>query len=1296
MTLTTIHLLGLVVHAPPPLLPPPPLCLSPCRLLLHRSNFVRRGEANGKRCMIYLVSSKDLDGLGNFLQLLFYQRPHGKHNVWTQHHQSMVTAFLRGQTAIKMGHIIELIYNHCQSQPPTDSPQRNLAFSHKIAHTDIAFARPSLSSWALVLMGKEACRSVGSLTKNDPTDPTDTTQMQASTNGHAQNVAVANWDKLTENLNILKTVEQRSMIQVGALSSFVLSRNQYVNGYLALPLAVWQFACKSHVDKKRIFSRFGFMVHDTTAHACLDSSTDTSLAKLRASVAEGISVGEMRWQYVLDNQDILKVGTAATAILLEDAPQRIQSPGQSRLGANFGYIHPELAHLRKEVAAAFNSDRMTKHRLHRGRKTVVQLLGTNAERETETQSMMRAMLDFESQMGLDEKAMEGQITTPCSNSASIAAIWQIKKPFAIKFPQAPRSGIHTCNLNGSVCSIEECNRRQAKRPTDLKKVDFFPTSRSTTLFFEARVLDCWCVFFGTNDIITYFHTRTFDLPDLETLWENAQTLGRCYASQEAYHQVLSGDLADSADERMKILRGTPWTTPVNVNVRPEQGEEIHANLTDMLDGVAPEMFVEPGEELEENLSDTEGAETRNKKKKNKKAVHTEVPGFSGDRSVANEILFLQDMGWWVIAAHAVPDGEIGCVWEIMKIWIFCFSGSSNRNYVNYLLETYCLHWYESSKDFSDAMLNNWLVNSSGKKWTKCDFSQEGFNKWLEEMVEHKGDRDELERLIQYVIDNPDMFPEDEEETDEDSNNGDDEDENVNEIEGDIGIHDLEYSDNEDLDGPEGDHGLLIRGAAEILCAAYGGGSLLQASFHGAGGPVHPSHTHGWSSSSLTTPARSQTTTPSLDTGSLAGVDDMSSMSSPLGGRFSDFSGSGFSLQNGAFGSPATSDKALHRVDSLSQQVVVLENTVQKLVSAVSTLTDAVRNPANPNEAFWMREGYTGYFRQPRIAAKSADLARLKTAHPGIKLWLRSDYKKPTSAQRQRVKKAAGATNRINNVNTTGRYIEDWDGEVIGGKELGYIREEARNLFEDVLAVGKATRRYKSIGHQIRCAMVYVLELKFPYLTLCADHWKAALAISDIYCHWAKHIKSGLVGEDGRPDADPIDDPTLLSMSSESPPPPPPPPVDNLMPPLVLPPPAPPVDNSPPPEPETQEDSEPPDLFASVVVAPPPRTLLPPRAPLPPPSPVTTSSTTKSKTAGPKKAEPHATNLYLVVYAIDVGGSTAEFSEQWKALEQEKPPSALFQAYDKYSKELKKASSSRLSVEDIRKHINTIMGPSAAV
>ncbi|KAJ7251675.1 hypothetical protein C8J57DRAFT_1238503 [Mycena rebaudengoi] len=241
----------------------------------------------------------------------------------------------------------------------------------------------------------------------------------------------------------------------------------------------------------------------------------------------------------------------------------------------------------------------------------------------------------------------------------------------------------------------------------------------------------------TDDIITHFSTCP-STSNLDTLWANARTLVRRYASQEAYHQALSRDFSDSASEEMKVPRGASWTAPIDPNAHREPATENVPEFDETADGVAQlETFVEPDEEApEEHISDSD--EMGRKKKSTKHAGHTEAPDFSGDCTLANECLFLQDMGWWVIAAHAVPDGEIGRLWEIMKIWIFCFSGSTNRNYANYLLETYCLHRYESSKDFSNAMFNNWLVNLSGKKYTECDFSQEGFNKWLEELVDHKG------------------------------------------------------------------------------------------------------------------------------------------------------------------------------------------------------------------------------------------------------------------------------------------------------------------------------------------------------------------------------------------------------------------------------------------------------------------------------------------------------------------------------------------------------------------------------
>ncbi|KAJ6475187.1 hypothetical protein DFH09DRAFT_1109298 [Mycena vulgaris] len=253
---------------------------------------------------IFGLIRKDLDGVGNFLELLFYHWPHGTMDPRTRRHETMVTGFLGGKSNV-----------HRQSQPPTNTLERDLAFTGKVPHTDLYYARPSLSSWAFILVGREARRQVGNLTKNDPTDPADATQIRASTNGRAavKKDAVATWYKLTENLSIpwvankYKTrasavlyltevigaptsrfdfsnlirapLKESNEIQVGTISSFVLARNRYANGYLALPLAVWQFTCKSHVDEKRIFTRFGLTVHDTTARACLDSLPETSLSQ---------------------------------------------------------------------------------------------------------------------------------------------------------------------------------------------------------------------------------------------------------------------------------------------------------------------------------------------------------------------------------------------------------------------------------------------------------------------------------------------------------------------------------------------------------------------------------------------------------------------------------------------------------------------------------------------------------------------------------------------------------------------------------------------------------------------------------------------------------------------------------------------------------------------------------------------------------------------------------------------------------------------------------------------------------
>jgi hypothetical protein len=67
-------------------------------------------------------------------------------------------------------------------------------------------------------------------------------------------------------------------VVVGAISSFVLARNRYASGYLAMPLGALHFACQSHIDLKRSLSRFGSIVGDTMSDLTLRPLANATVA----------------------------------------------------------------------------------------------------------------------------------------------------------------------------------------------------------------------------------------------------------------------------------------------------------------------------------------------------------------------------------------------------------------------------------------------------------------------------------------------------------------------------------------------------------------------------------------------------------------------------------------------------------------------------------------------------------------------------------------------------------------------------------------------------------------------------------------------------------------------------------------------------------------------------------------------------------------------------------------------------------------------------------------------------------
>ncbi|KAE9394541.1 hypothetical protein BT96DRAFT_886521 [Gymnopus androsaceus JB14] len=273
---------------------------------------------------------------------------------------------------VKPVEIVEQMYCHRYSYPSYRSSQfheRDLAFSLDTVPASIHYAWCSISSWATQLVGNRARRSLGQLI-HDPKDLAPDTahisaRLVASTNERTRAKGVKTVTKedmmsfrIADRACLFKTrsplvwyltecmaapqkkgvlVERKchnpSIIQVTAISSFILSRNQYANSYMAMHMGIWHIACGSHVDVRHAASHLAMSVHETTARQALATMADTSLENLRTEVGQGQKRYQVLYRFVLDNiQEFLRVweggtglenclicGTACTTIGLEMA-----------------------------------------------------------------------------------------------------------------------------------------------------------------------------------------------------------------------------------------------------------------------------------------------------------------------------------------------------------------------------------------------------------------------------------------------------------------------------------------------------------------------------------------------------------------------------------------------------------------------------------------------------------------------------------------------------------------------------------------------------------------------------------------------------------------------------------------------------------------------------------------------------------------------------------------------------------------------------------------------------------------
>ncbi|KAF9010904.1 hypothetical protein BDZ89DRAFT_1226378 [Hymenopellis radicata] len=784
--------------------------------------------------------------LGGFLRILFtdFRRRDGPAaDKCSLPHRSLVAYFLRGKNKTKAVEIVQLMYAHRLSRPNYRSKQRDevKAMFTERDPTSMQYARPAISCWALQIVGDYAHSAINTLTFDEEEDWEDVentcqdvrlhARLASTSNPNAQRSdlrAKVDWARIIDPFSIQRiasTFERRaegvwylcrrmaapedanrvsivrkrrpySTILVTAISAFVMSRNKFANGYLAVPLGIWLWACRAHVDIKRALSRMGLSISDTTVRDALVSMSAAGQAKLQASVKDHASRGELGWRVIYDNvqgyaltrefghgkQSTLIQGTMATAVRLYNCPpdafklqpylDNLIDNKRSSLTANELLDHlnlpqvykilalhwaralvefiPSLQYLQPALLKLFRSAPYAINRLPFDTKCEIQPLSSNAEREITLQGAKACVYDFDKQMGWEEDWASFLISWYGGDGASYASLQRLKKLLAATAPGRYESLIHllvtpelwhmgstmvgtlATNHYGPASSSDPSSLSRAstaasqKRPTDLSKPVYYPTVAAMKLIWKAQVLDCWRLMYcPDNTLLEHFATLASQdkLPTLDSLIVDAGILQQRYGTLNAYEHALSEADWEHSKPSQQIPKGSPWTrsrpsVPVKVSADATAEDGSDEDDPEAAPGAVDEHEADAsvhGEEEEHVLEEGKGEKIKE---------HIEESGFDGDRCVANACLYKFEMGLWI---------------EFFT-WILIFGGSTNTNYMLYLLEMFCLLTYDAPEPLRIAIFMNWLANFAAQlgHHIPLDLMQEHHNHVVEQLVEQTG------------------------------------------------------------------------------------------------------------------------------------------------------------------------------------------------------------------------------------------------------------------------------------------------------------------------------------------------------------------------------------------------------------------------------------------------------------------------------------------------------------------------------------------------------------------------------
>ncbi|KAJ7147592.1 hypothetical protein C8R43DRAFT_889597 [Mycena crocata] len=700
----------------------------------------RKSRSDADKIQAILASIQEQDWtLGEFLHKIF--QPQGRDGNRSQKHAQMVSAFLGGQGRYKPSDLLTFWMTSPDGILHVHSPHLADMYLTKTSYTEIGPVRAALTSFALQTVGDFLARGAERAV-----------QASSGLQFFFRNFGIPHYDVI--------------QVIIHTLADLLFCRTGHAN-LLPLARGILYFGSSVPVDIMAYNSRIGTMPSYSTIHNTLEGLDEEALVtamhggdptKAGSLLIDNVQNLSRVRDFRIGRENHMNVGMSGLWVEawsfinihvfdLSDKRQRISFNLRAtvtvdallglldQLDANTtGHLEwlevvvrcvKPLNQLRTELKARYRS---TAKLVIPVQQSVLHPLAPSGKKQTIPSELKEGMVDFLQQVGqtpskyLPRKMIVGgdgltyvmllqlqtylQFHTDPFKSFEVLEpqlqVWHTKwtdliRIFQTHWGRTAGKSTNPASLGHSASKIGR------SAPSNMKKVEFYPGSQLLYLVLDARMLDCWSLLLGTDDIFGYFERLSDEgkLPSIDELLETAKKLHRTYSTARARDHAIH-DTGTMSVWSKTIPHGSTWV-PIDI---------------------------------EDSSLDKVKKKKSSAKKKKEKAASTPC---KGDFVLAQAFDFLRDGMNSRKIATAVAEGDVGRLYECIKHMLFTFAGSTHTNYMGYLLETIVNLELESSPGLKEALLMCLLINLTGLAgyFEEGDYVVEFFNRLLEDIVQHK-------------------------------------------------------------------------------------------------------------------------------------------------------------------------------------------------------------------------------------------------------------------------------------------------------------------------------------------------------------------------------------------------------------------------------------------------------------------------------------------------------------------------------------------------------------------------------